>query len=149
MAIVFNRIWRALALTLSAGLILIACGGSDADQAGQGTASTAQMPTSTQPPVATEPGASVTPSQEPESQSQSDSAVSVTAGEIEPATEQSVQSEPSPTMESASEPTSEAFPEPENPAPALGSIDSWHNSPPLILAELRGSPVLLVFWADY
>lgn len=56
--------------------------------------------------------------------------------------------EPTATSESATDtPAPEAAPE--NPAPELGSIDSWHNSEPLTLAELRGSPVLLVFWADY
>lgn len=34
-------------------------------------------------------------------------------------------------------------------APALGSIDEWHNSEPLSLDQLVGQPVLLVFWADF
>ena len=33
-------------------------------------------------------------------------------------------------------------------APEFASIDGWYNSDPLTLAELRGSPVLLVFWSD-
>jgi hypothetical protein len=34
-------------------------------------------------------------------------------------------------------------------APEIGSIDNWYNGAGTSLAELRGSPVLLVFWADY
>ncbi len=34
-------------------------------------------------------------------------------------------------------------------APEIGSIDNWYNGSATTLAELRGSPVLLVFWADY
>lgn len=34
-------------------------------------------------------------------------------------------------------------------APEFGSIDNWYNGSATTLAELRGEPVLLVFWADY
>ncbi len=34
-------------------------------------------------------------------------------------------------------------------APEIGTIDNWYNGDATTLAELRGSPVLLVFWADY
>jgi hypothetical protein len=34
-------------------------------------------------------------------------------------------------------------------APEIGSIDNWYNGGPTSLTDLRGSPVLLVFWADY
>ena len=34
-------------------------------------------------------------------------------------------------------------------APEIGTIDNWYNGGATSLAELRGSPVLLVFWADY
>ena len=34
-------------------------------------------------------------------------------------------------------------------APEIGSIDNWYNGGATSLADLRGSPVLLVFWADY
>jgi hypothetical protein len=34
-------------------------------------------------------------------------------------------------------------------APEIGTIDNWYNGGATTLAELRGSPVLLVFWADY
>ncbi|MEZ4569810.1 MAG: hypothetical protein R2849_05675 [Thermomicrobiales bacterium] len=61
----------------------------------------------------------------------------------EPTAEESAAAVPDPTA------TPVPVDEPEDPAPGLGSIDSWHNSPPLTLAELRGSPVLLVFWADF
>jgi hypothetical protein len=33
------------------------------------------------------------------------------------------------------------------PAPELATIEQWYNTPPLTIAELRGSPILLVFWA--
>jgi hypothetical protein len=33
-------------------------------------------------------------------------------------------------------------------APEFASMDGWHNTAPLTLAALRGSPVLLVFWSD-
>ena len=33
-------------------------------------------------------------------------------------------------------------------APELASIDGWHNTEPLSLEALRGSPVLIVFWSD-
>lgn len=39
--------------------------------------------------------------------------------------------------------------EPEDPAPELHAGGTWYNSEPLTLAELRGEPVLLVFWATY
>ncbi len=34
-------------------------------------------------------------------------------------------------------------------APEIGTIDNWYNGSATSLSELRGSPVLLVFWADY
>jgi hypothetical protein len=34
-------------------------------------------------------------------------------------------------------------------APEIGTIDNWYNGGATSLAELRGKPVLLVFWADY
>jgi hypothetical protein len=34
-------------------------------------------------------------------------------------------------------------------APDLESADAWYNTEPLTLEELRGHPVLLVFWATY
>jgi hypothetical protein len=69
-----------------------------------------------------------------------------------PLPEPTATSEPLPTETSVPEPT--ATPEPaivpaEDLAPALGSIDSWHNTAPLALTDLIGRPVLLVFWADY
>lgn len=54
---------------------------------------------------------------------------------------------PEPTA--PTEPTPQAEAEPADLAPQLGTIDSWHNAEPLTLAELHGSPVLLVFWADF
>ena len=36
-----------------------------------------------------------------------------------------------------------------NFAPEIGSIDNWYNGGATSLADLRGNPVLLVFWADY
>lgn len=41
------------------------------------------------------------------------------------------------------------LPEPENPAPELLSTAAWYNTGPLELRELRGGPVLLVFWNTY
>ena len=41
------------------------------------------------------------------------------------------------------------LPEPDNPAPELTTAGEWYNSEPLTLAELRGNPVLLVFWASH
>lgn len=35
-----------------------------------------------------------------------------------------------------------------DPAPELVEIANWYNTNPLTLAQLRGSPVLLVFWSD-
>ena len=34
-------------------------------------------------------------------------------------------------------------------APEIGSVDNWYNGGATSLADLRGNPVLLVFWADY
>ncbi len=34
-------------------------------------------------------------------------------------------------------------------AQELGSIDAWYNGEPTTLGELQGSPVLLIFWADF
>ena len=34
-------------------------------------------------------------------------------------------------------------------APELERAGTWYNSEPLSLSELRGKPVLLVFWATY
>ena len=34
-------------------------------------------------------------------------------------------------------------------APEIGSIDNWYNGGATSLADLRGNPILLVFWADY
>ncbi|MDQ3549040.1 MAG: hypothetical protein M3439_09495 [Chloroflexota bacterium] len=33
-------------------------------------------------------------------------------------------------------------------APEITGISNWYNTAPLTLAELRGSPVLVVFWSD-
>jgi hypothetical protein len=69
--------------------------------------------------------------------------------------------EPAPTTVPASvEPTEaaedvddqvadEPLPEPENPAPELLTTAAWYNTDPLVLRELRGGPVLLVFWNTY
>ncbi|MFW6074510.1 MAG: hypothetical protein ACOC9Y_02880 [Chloroflexota bacterium] len=57
------------------------------------------------------------------------------------------ESDPAPTA--MSEGAEDQTDEPESPAPELGSIDEWHNSEPMTLADLRGSTVLLVFWADF
>jgi ABC-type glycerol-3-phosphate transport system substrate-binding protein len=34
-------------------------------------------------------------------------------------------------------------------APELQGVEAWYNGGPATLAELRGQPVLLVFWADF
>lgn len=34
-------------------------------------------------------------------------------------------------------------------APEIGTIDNWYNGEATSLVDLRGNPVLLVFWADY
>jgi hypothetical protein len=36
----------------------------------------------------------------------------------------------------------------EDPAPEFASIAGWFNTEPLTLEDLRGQPVLIVFWSD-
>jgi hypothetical protein len=122
---------RFLIVALVSGLLIAACGPDDAGDpsSDEGPAGQQGIPTATVPPS----------SDEPED------------GGEEVATEPSATPEPA---SGSSEPTEAEEPDPEggqpaDPAPALGSIDSWHNSEPLTLDQLRGSPVLLVFWADF
>ena len=141
-----------LAMLMVAGLVATACGSDESaaepvDSSGQ---IVAQQATSTPIlPATVEPATEAPPANQAETQATdeptSEPDVPVTATDIPV-----VPSEPAPEPTVEPTPTPEPPPaEPDNPAPALGSIDSWHNSPPVTLAELRGSPVLLVFWADY
>jgi hypothetical protein len=125
------RWWLAPTVAVIAGLLISGCGSGDANETpnDDGSAGQQVVPTNTALP---------------------DDGSSDESGE-QPATD------PTPTSESSSGSTEateaeQAEPEQSEPAglaPALGSIDSWHNSEPLTLDQLRGSPVLLVFWADF
>lgn len=118
-----------MALLLALSLLLAACGDSGdsadetADSAGNQPAATSAS-TDTPAPEVTEPA----PIPDP-----------VDASEPTAITEPTATAEPALEQES----------DPADPAPEFGSIDSWHNTEPLTLAGLRGSPVLLVFWADF
>jgi len=161
---------RLLVLSALTLLLVAACGGpeSPAEQeaAQQPSATVIASATALQPTATMLPDATASPTPQPETQTPTTVAPAATPT-VEPAApsatpepptstppplEPSATPEPPPTATPVPEPT--ATPEPpvavaEDLAPALGSIDSWHNSGPLALTDLIGSPVLLVFWADY
>lgn len=131
------RYLPALAVLLILSGFVVACGDDDGT-AGLATATPGQS-------AATQSD----PTQEPDAAAQS-SASSAPEPEASPA------EEPIPTTKPASEPTQppaneetndDPLPEPDNPAPEIITAGDWYNSVPLSLAEMRGEPVLLVFWA--
>lgn len=139
-----SRFRQALALFLVLGALLAACGGGDGEshdnvgQAGAGLAATDA--TIANDPTATEDSAEDASAPEPVDQSTS-------APESNTPT---TTPEPTATPEpAAGEESQDEAAEPEDLAPEFGSIDNWYNGDPTTLAALRGTPVLLVFWADY
>jgi hypothetical protein len=136
-----------LAACALGSVILAACGDGGASEQATAPAERPGASLGTQPtPTDTETTADVDraePAATPESRADEPAAT-----EAEVAAETTAAPDPEP--EPATEPPAEQpIAEPADPAPALGSIDSWHNSEPLALDQLRGSPVLLVFWADF
>lgn len=153
----FTRIIRLAAVLLTLAVILAACGGDgsgDSDDisnqpGAQPAAPSGSSPTQMAEPTSVEPGEDTAEMPEAASPDPGDNpsdAPEPTAAD--PSDDPSGVSEPT----AADEPVAESpAPEPEavELAPEFGSIDSWHNSEPVTLADLRGSPVLLVFWADF
>ena len=115
----------ALALALTLLVALVACGDDD------GVDDNAN-PSGTQPTATSQPASASTPAP-------SDSAQTEVPNNA---------SEPT-TLDQPAADTPAPEPEPAELAPEFVALDSWHNSEPLTLAGLRGSPVLLVFWADF
>ncbi len=129
MAGFFNRFTTATVVLLVLSLALAACGDSADDASSDDTNPGAQ-------PVATSDMEDV-PATEPDAAMSDDDPGDMPGDATIP--------EPAGPTEAMSDEEAE----PADPAPEFGSIDSWHNSEPLTLAGLRGSPVLLVFWADF
>jgi hypothetical protein len=67
------------------------------------------------------------------------------AGEEEPLGE----SQPSPLAAGAAQATTIPATAGVELAPELVGLEDWINSEPLTLAQLRGEPVLIVFWASW
>ncbi|CAN5607801.1 hypothetical protein BH23CHL2_BH23CHL2_08500 [soil metagenome] len=132
-----SRFLQALTLFLALGLLLAACGGGEPESGDSAIQPTTQ-PTATNETAGNDPTApddanESAPAREPSRALESASATA----------------EPDPTVTQEPAEAAEPQAEPEDLAPELGSIDSWYNGGPTTLAALRGTPVLLVFWADY
>jgi hypothetical protein len=122
---------RAPLLVLTAALLLSACGGSD------GGAETDASEERGDAPTAMAASSTYTTSQP------APATVEAAVTTARDTAAETAQGEPA-SIDQTEEPQATA-----NLAPALGSIDEWHNSAPLSLDALRGAPVLLVFWADF
>ena len=111
---------------LAFAVVLAACGGDDADD---------------DTDIATEPES--TPTEIPvEAEATPEPTVPVATGDD--ATVAPTQ-EPEPTTEPTPEPTPEPAEDVEL-APELAGLTDWRNQDPVTLEDLRGQPVVLVFW---
>jgi hypothetical protein len=132
--------------------ILSACGG-DSDQAPAGnTGLSASTPTAGQASASTPEPAQGSVTEAPAiagtpQVAEIETAVPPVVDPTATASETSVADDPYHADEPAD--VDEPLPEPDNPAPELASTGTWYNTEPLSLNELRGNPVLLVFWATY
>lgn len=144
---------RALVITLLVLILvaLTACGDEDLDAEGSNPTAAPSQPTMTaaagsvETPVATPVETDPTATQPQPAGAEPTTAPDATRTPEPVIVEPTAMPDEEPEPETAEEP----LPEPENPAPELAYVDEWYNSAPLTLAELRGSPVLLVFWATY
>jgi outer membrane biosynthesis protein TonB len=133
---VFRRLPRpvlAMALIAVMAIVLASCGGDDDDA---DSVATTPEPSPTE---AAQPTSEPEPTATPEPVVSDDSA----SDDVEP-----VDPDPTPTEEPA-EPTPTPQPEPAEDidfAPELAGLTDWRNTDPLTLEELRGEPVVLVFW---
>lgn len=111
-------------------VLLAACGGDDTED----VASDAD-PAPTEAVAQDEPTAEPAPTEEP-----ADDAPAPTP------TEEIAEPEPDPTpTEEPDEPTPEPAPDVDL-APELAGLTDWSNGEPVTLEDLRGEPVVLVFW---
>lgn len=121
---------QLIVLFATLALVLAACGGDDADDATESAADPEPTPTAVAT-VAEEPTATAVPSPE-----------------IEPTEAAEPDSDPAPDP-TPTEPPAEPTPEPDPDvelAPELAGLTDWRNTDPVTLEDLRGEPVVLVFW---
>lgn len=111
-------------------VLLAACGGDDSEDAASDP-----DPTPTEAVAQDEPTAEPAPTEEP-----ADDAPDPTP------TEEIAEPEPDPTpTEEPEEPTPEPAPDVDL-APELAGLTEWSNGEPVTLEDMRGEPVVLVFW---
>jgi hypothetical protein len=126
--------FRPLFVLLAAlALVLAACGGDDTDDDATESAADPEPTPTAVATVAEEPTATPEPEAEPTVVAEDDDASDA---------------EPEPTAvptEPPAEPTPEPDPDVEL-APELAGLTDWRNTDPVTLEDLRGSPVVLVFW---
>ena len=154
--LISGRLRQPLALLLALSLLLTACGESgddtdaDSNQAGaQPTATTMIDPTAPEEALDADPDEEPVNPATPEAPDDAEPVEPPSEPDATASPELPAATEPADPESPAGEEPQEQPAEPENPAPEIGTIDAWYNGGATSLAELRGSPVLLVFWADY
>jgi hypothetical protein len=123
-----TRYPTVLAMTISLVVLLVACGGDDADEV-------------------TDIATGATPTPETTADDAVDENEEVDPTPVEEAadpTPPEEADEPTP-VEDVAEPTPEPTPEVDL-APELAGLTDWRNIDPVSLEDLRGEPVVLVFW---
>jgi hypothetical protein len=124
------RYARIASIFVSMMLVLAACGGDD--DGDDEVAGVTPVSTSTAPSVAQDPTPEPTATAEPVDEVAEDTPT------------------PQPDPDPDPEPTQTPAPEEPAPnvelAPELTGVTNWRGTEPLTLEELRGEPVVLVFW---
>lgn len=139
-----TRFVQALALLLALSVLLAACGDGEGESADNANQPAAQSTAASGNPTANEELTESEPTAEPIDASTSEAPDE--AGTVDPPADPDATA----TSETPAAETQEDEPaEAENLAPEFGTIDNWYNGGPTTLADLRGTPVLLVFWADF